>query len=217
MDRPGGRNWERASDPSLESVRLLAGNHDHFGKDLRKPVRQGSWKRAGVRGDCRSVTTQPLVRPADGSADGELLDRAGIGTEVAVFGDSGGFFFSERSDGDLDDVDPYYAIVDCGELIVAIQGGPGAEPAAGGPPGGRVVDGDMAVEVTRGRTPVFVVGAADAGLENDPAGPFTTVGGRPPATPVPGPALPLPATRLRIHLGTAGGESMHKADLLGRA
>lgn len=65
---------------------------------------------------------------ADGSANGEVLDRGGVGTEVAMFGDSRGFLFSEWSDGDLDDVDPHGTIVDFGELIVAVQGGPVAEP-----------------------------------------------------------------------------------------
>ena len=70
-----------------------------------------------------------------GSADGEVFDRGGVGTVIAMFGDSRGFLFSEWSDGDLDDVDPDCTIVDFGELIVAVQGGPVAESAPGCPPG----------------------------------------------------------------------------------
>jgi hypothetical protein len=53
-----------------------------------------------------------------------------------MFGDSGGFLFREWSHGDLDDVDPDRAIVDFGELIVAVQDGPAAEPTPGCPPVG---------------------------------------------------------------------------------
>ena len=80
------------------------------------------------------------------SAIGELFDRGGVGTEVAVFGDSGRFFLGERPDGDLDHVDSHGAIVGFGELVVAVQDSPVAELASGGPPGGRVVDSDVAVE-----------------------------------------------------------------------
>lgn len=61
-----------------------------------------------------------------------------------------GFLLGERSDGDLDDVDPHRAVTDVGELIVAVQGGPSAELAPGRPPDRRVVVGDVAVEVTGG-------------------------------------------------------------------
>src|ERR1700683_74165 len=115
-----------------------------------------------------------------GSADGEVFDRGGVGTVVAMFGDSRRFLFREWSDGNLDHVDLHRTIVDFGELIVAVQGGPVAESAPGGPPGGGGGDGDRAVEWAGGRTPVFVVGAADAGFEDDPAGPFTPIGIRPP-------------------------------------
>ena len=88
-----------------------------------------------------------------------------------MFGDSGRLLFGEWPDGDLDDADSHGAVAELGELVVAVEGGAGAEPAPGCPPGGRVVDGDVAVQVAGRPSPVFVVGAADAGLENDPAGP----------------------------------------------
>ncbi len=43
-------------DHSLVSVVLLAGDQGPFRRDLRILVRYGTWKSAGVRGDCRSVS-----------------------------------------------------------------------------------------------------------------------------------------------------------------
>ena len=43
-------------DTSLVSVVLLVGNQGPFGRDLRKQVRQDTWKSASVRCDCHSVS-----------------------------------------------------------------------------------------------------------------------------------------------------------------
>ena len=50
-----------SSDPSLVSVVLLPGNQDHFGRDLRKRVRQSTRKSASVRGSCRSVSHSAFI------------------------------------------------------------------------------------------------------------------------------------------------------------
>jgi hypothetical protein len=43
-------------DTSLVSVVLLVGNQGRFGRDLREQVRQDTWRSAGVRYDCHSVS-----------------------------------------------------------------------------------------------------------------------------------------------------------------
>jgi hypothetical protein len=49
------------TNPSLVSVVLLAGHQGPFRRDLRILVRYGTWKSAGVRGDCRSVSHSAMT------------------------------------------------------------------------------------------------------------------------------------------------------------
>jgi hypothetical protein len=51
----------RRFDSSLVSVVILADNQGRSGCDLRKQVRQDTWKSAGVRGDCHPVS-HPALR-----------------------------------------------------------------------------------------------------------------------------------------------------------
>jgi hypothetical protein len=56
-----GRNRVRTCGLSPVSIGLLAGSHDRFRWDLRKPVRQGSRKSASIRGDCHSVSHSAVI------------------------------------------------------------------------------------------------------------------------------------------------------------
>lgn len=78
----GRRNWVRTSDPSLVSVVLLLGNQGPFRRDLRILVRYDTWKSAGVRGDCRSVS-HSATRPS-GLLSLWGLRRLSVKTEVRL-------------------------------------------------------------------------------------------------------------------------------------
>src|SRR5580693_1093996 len=94
--------------------------------------------------------------PAHCSAGGELFDRGGGPAEVAEFGDARRLLLGHRSHRQLGHADPDAAGL-LGELVAGVQDRARVDPAAGGPPRWRVVDGDLAVQMTAAVAPVLVV------------------------------------------------------------
>ena len=60
------------TNPLLVSVVSLLGNQGPLWRDLRILVRYGTWKSAGVRGDCRSVSHSAMTLKRQDSVGAKL-------------------------------------------------------------------------------------------------------------------------------------------------